>query len=221
MTAISTKGTSIGISNGAVVPVAAPITAIAAAVSAGGAATITATHSLKVGDVVQFNSSTGFAALNNRALVVSEVTGTTEFKVVGVETFGSVETVAAGAKFTPYPAANMINLCLSSFDIAPGTSNEIDTSTYCASGSILGKATPGTITLNGYVDKADIGFAELLKAEDDGKPRVLNIVLPGDLGWLVGVVTIGAMSYTVPLEGAVGFSVQASQNSAIKYLMKP
>jgi hypothetical protein len=220
MTAISTKGTRIGLSNGAVVPVAVAITAIAAAVAAGGPASITAANTLKAGDVVQFNSSTGFAALNNRALVVSEATAA-EFKVVGAETFGSLESMANGAKFTPYPAADLINLCLSSFDIAPGTSNEIDTSTYCGSGSILGKSTPGTITLNGYVDKADLGFAELLKAEEDGKPRVLNITLPGDLGWLVGVVTIGAISYTVPLEGAVGFSVQASQNSAIKYLMKP
>ena len=120
-----------------------------------------------------------------------------------------------------YQAINNINLCLSGFDIAAATTNEVDTSTYCAESSVLGKTTPGTITLTGYGDKEDVGLKELLRAESDGIPRLLTITLPGNLGWLIGVISIGSISWQVPLEGAVGYSANASQNSAIKFIMAP
>jgi hypothetical protein len=192
-------------------------TAITPSANAGEATKITAANTLTPGAIIVFPSSTGFPALNNKALVVTAATAA-DFDVA-VDTFGQAGPMTAGMKVTAYPANAFINLCLSSFDIAAGSSSDIDVSTYCATGSILGKTTPGSITLNGYVDNTDVGFKELILAGEDNAPRVLNIQLPGTLGHLVGVISFGEMSFSVPLEGAVGFSITASQNVSIKYAL--
>ena len=222
MTAVSTKGTVISISSGDAVPVDLTVTAVTPATAPDGLTLITAANSAVAGDVVVFGSSTGFKALNNRAFPIS-ATGlsATQFNIIGADTYGSTETISNNITAQLYKAVNDINLCLSGFDIAQSTTNEVDTSTYCADSSILGKTTPGTITLTGYGDKEDVGLKELLRAEADGIPRLLKITLPGNLGWLIGVIAIGSISWQVPLEGAVGYTANASQNSAIKFIMAP
>lgn len=220
MTAVSTKGTKIGISDGDSLPTDLTVTAIVAATSETGNTKITAMNSAVAGDVVVFGSSTGFDALNNRAFPIAS-TGLTAsgFEIIGAFTYGSSETMSNNVSAKLYQAADLINLCLSAFDIAQNTVNEVDTSTYCASSSILGTVTPGQVTLTGYGDRDDPGMVELLKAEQDNKPRLLVITLPADLGWIMGVLTIGSISWTVPLEGAVGYTAQASQNSALKFVL--
>jgi hypothetical protein len=222
MTAVSTKGTVISISDGSVPPVDLVVTAVTVATTPGGNTIIVAANTAQPGDVVVFGSSTGFTALNNRAFPISP-TGITaaQFEIIGADTYGTTDTISTGITAQLWPSSADINLCLSGFDIAASTTNQVDTSTYCADSSVLGKTTPGTITLTGYGDKEDVGLKEVLKAETDQKPRLLKIVLPGDLGWLLGVITIGPLSWTVPLEGAVGWSSQASQNSALKFIMAP
>ena len=222
MTAVSTKGTVISISSGDAVPVDLTVTAVTPATTPDGLTLITAANTAAAGDVVVFGSSTGFKALNNRAFPIS-ATGlsATQFNIIGADTYGSTETMSNNITAQLYQAINNINLCLSGFDIAAATTNEVDTSTYCAESSVLGKTTPGTITLTGYGDKEDVGLKELLRAESDGIPRLLTITLPGNLGWLIGVISIGSISWQVPLEGAVGYSANASQNSAIKFIMAP
>lgn len=222
MTAVSTKGTKIEISSGDTTPTALTVTAVAPATTVDGLTLITAANTAVAGDVVVFGSSTGFKALDNRAYPISaDGLSATQFNIIGADTFGSTETMSNNITAKLYSSADMVNLCLSAFDIAAATTNEVDTSTYCADSSVLGKTTPGTITLTGYGDKDDVGMKELLRAESDGIPRLLKITLPGDLGWLIGVIGIGSLTWQVPLEGAVGYTANASQNSAIKFVLAP
>lgn len=220
MTAVSTKGTTVGISDGDSVPTDLTVTAVTVATTETGNTVITAANTAVAGDVVVFGSSTGFAALNNRAFPVA-ASGLTaaSFEIIGAFTYGSTETMSNNITAKLYKAADLINLCLSAFDIAQNTVNETDTSTYCASSSVLGKVTPGQVTLNGFGDRDDLGMVELLKAEQDNKPRLLMITLPANLGWIIGVLSIGSISWQVPLEGAVGYTAQASQNSALKFVL--
>lgn len=220
MTAVSTKGTVISISSGESTPTDLTVTAVTPATAPWGLTKITAANTAVAGDVVVFGSSTGFKALNNRAYPISPTgLSATEFNIVGADTYGSTETISNNITAQLYAQVNNVNLCLSGFDIAQATTNEVDTSTYCADSSVLGKTTPGTITLTGYGDKEDVGMKELLKAESDGIPRLLTITLPANLGWLMGVIAIGTLTWTVPLEGAVGYSANASQNSIIKFVL--
>jgi hypothetical protein len=222
MTAVSTKGTVISISDGDIAPTNLTVTAVVPATTPDGPTLITAANTAAAGDVVVFGSSTGFKALNNRAYpVIATGLSATQFNIVGADTYGSTETMSNSITAQLYKKVNNVNLCLSGFDIAAATTNEVDTSTYCADSSVLGKSTPGSITLTGYGDKQDVGMKELLRAESDGIPRLLTITLPGNLGWLIGVISIGTLTWTVPLEGAVGYSANASQNSVIKFVLAP
>lgn len=216
MGATSTKGVKISISNGAIAATKLSPTAVTASTTDGAETTIVVANTLTAGAVVVFPSTTGYDGLNSKAFAVKTATAT-EFTIMA-NTFGQSGPMASGLEVEAYPTSSLVNLCLASFDISQGTTNDIDTSTFCASGSILGTTTPGTITLTGYVDKTDVGFKELIKAGVDNKPRVISIELPGQLGYLIGVVAFSEMSFQVPLSGAVGFTITASQNTSIKYV---
>lgn len=222
MTAVSTKGTIVSISDGTVAPIDLVVTAVTPQTSPTTNTRITALNTAVAGDVVVFGSSTGFTALNNRAFPVAS-TGLSpdSFEIIGADTYQTTDVMSSNITAKLWVATADINLCLSGFDIAAATQADVDTSTYCADSSVLGKVTPGSITLTGYGDKDDVGLKELLKAETDHKPRLLKIILPAELGWLIGVITIGTISWSIPLEGAVGYSTQASQNSSIKFIMAP
>jgi hypothetical protein len=220
MTAISTKGITIGILNGnatgevldisditkATAPVVTLNTPLAAAPNAG--------------DVVVFGTSTGFDELNGKTfLVASTPTPTTsDFTLAGIDLTDSEGAIAAGITATLYDSADFINLCLNQLDIGAATVNNIDVGTFCGPASITGQPQLGTLTIGGYVDPNDTGYQEIIKAEADGKPRVIIIEFPADYGYLVGLITIGSVSWDVPLEGGVGWTATASQNSQIRYI---
>jgi len=100
-------------------------------------------------------------------------------------------------------------ICLSTLDIQIGQQSPIDVSTFCAQASILGNAAASSITLGGYVDIDDTGYSALLAAADDAVEHDLRIVLPSN-GELLATITVGNCSWTVPLEGAVGYSFPAA-----------
>jgi hypothetical protein len=104
---------------------------------------------------------------------------------------------------------DMDRICLSTLDIQIGQQSPIDVSTFCESASILGNAAASSITLGGYVDIDDTGYAALLAADEDGLERALEIVLPSN-GTLLAPITVGNASWTVPLEGAAAFSFPAA-----------
>lgn len=220
MTAISTKGITIGILNGNAVGEDLDISAITKTT----APVVTLGTDLAVapvpGDVVVFGTTTGFDELNGRTFLVNSTPTPTvsEFALTGVDLTDSDGAIAAGITGTLYDSADFINLCLSQLDIGAATVNSIDVGTFCGPASITGQPQLGTLTIGGYVDPDDTGYQEVIKAEADGKPRVIVVEFPAEYGYLVGLITVGSVSWDVPLEGGIGWTATASQNSQIRYM---
>lgn len=121
---------------------------------------------------------------------------------------------------TVIKAADMVRLCLSTMEFGADTVNNIDVGTYCdPSAQIAGLATPGTITLGGYADADDAGLAEIMIAAEDQQPRFFQVVLPGtDNGYIIGEVTLAGFSMSVPLEGAVSWTVSGTQLKKLRWV---
>lgn len=214
MPAVSTKGLMVYLSKASGTPVTITPTAISSAKPA--VVTAAAITGVAKGDILAV-SQTGFPELDGKTFVAGAVTGTT-VELIGSDTTGTTGTLGATPEITAYVAADQVKLCLSSLTIDPPSPSTIDTSTYCAPSSILGTATPGSISMGGYLDETDLGLAEVVVADTDGQPRYFQVVLPGTLGYLVGKVSFAGLSFGVPLEGAVAFSVSGSQNEKITWI---
>jgi hypothetical protein len=213
MSVINTKGVAIYISKGSATATALVPTAISTASPA--VVTVASATGLTKGDVVTFET-TGFNELDGKTFVVGAVDTTANtFEVIGGNTTGTTGTLGATPKASVYKAADQVKLCLSGIEIGQPSTSEIDVSTFCGTASLPGKATPGSLSLTGYADKADAGLAELILADEDGKARFFEIVLPNDNGYFVGQVTFSGYGMTVPLEGAVGFTITGSQTQKI------
>lgn len=220
MTAISTKGITIGIQSGDASGTSLDISAITAAnppvVSLGtplGAAPL-------VGDIVVFGSTTGFDELNGKAFLVADTPAPSvnDFALAGVDLSSTSGAISGSITATLYSTTDFINLCLNQLDIGEATVNTVDVGTFCGPASITGQPQLGTLSIGGYVDPNDTGYAEVLKAEADGAPRVIVVEFPAGYGSLVGIVTVGSVSWQVPLEGGIAWTATCSQNSQIRYV---
>lgn len=167
------------------------------------------------GDLVQF-SNTGFPELDAKMAVVGSLTGTT-FTAVGIDTSSSTGSLGASPSAEVWKKSEMVSLCLSEIAIDAPEPATIDISTFCNPGASLpGNPTPGSVTLNGFVDITETGYQELLAAETDSAARALSIAIPNN-GELVGVIIIGSVSFDLPIEGASGFSAASSMSVALKH----
>lgn len=214
---INTKGVMVYLSKANGTPVPLVPTAITSAKPA--VVTVASVAAIKPGDIVEVGA-VGFNELNNKLFVVGKVTALANtFELVGSNTTTTTGTLNSAPKMTVHTAADQVRLCLSGMDIAAPSTNEIDVSTFCKEGTLPGKVTPGTVSLSGYADKDDDGLAELIAADADGVSRFFQIVLPGTgNGYLVGQLTLSGLSFNVPLEGAVGFTLTGSQTERIRWV---
>jgi len=211
MTAVATKGLAIYLHKGGVAPVDLTPTAITSAKPA--VVTVAATTGITAGDVVKMET-TGFKELDGKTFVVGTVTSTT-FELTGSDTTATTGALGANPKAHVYAAKDQIKLCLASIDFSTEAGGSVSVGTFCdPSASIATPATSaGTVTMTGYIDKADLGYDELLKAVDDGVARMLEIVLPQTQGYIVAPVTLSSIGWTTPLEGAIGFTASGTLGS--------
>ena len=75
----------------------------------------------------------------------------------------------------------------------------------------------GTISMSGYVDICDPDYQALYECYEAKDQRYLKIDLGDAGGWLVVPVTCLSMSWSVPLEGAVGWTIEFAKGSATKH----
>jgi hypothetical protein len=177
--------------------------------------TVASTTGMTEGDIVAF-SQTGFTELDDKVFTVGTITATT-FEVTGADTSTSSGVLGASPVATYYKQAEMVGLCLSGITVDNPVPTPIDISTFCVPGASLpGNPQPGTVTITGYVDVADEGYDELVLSERDGEPRMLDIQIPSN-GDLVGEITIGSVSFSLPLEGAAGFEFNAAMATPLAH----
>lgn len=182
--------------------------------------TVASTAGLSDGDMVLV-TGTDYPELDDKTFVISGIAagGGTKFTLLGADTSATAGTTIGGsAKIAAYIPADMQNICLSSIDISPGTPNTIDISTFCNPGASLpGNPTPGTVTLNGFVDIGSAGYKELLLAEADGKARLIKLDIPNQ-GYLIGKLSIGSVSWGVPIEGSSTFAANATMSVPMRHV---
>lgn len=176
---------------------------------------------VKPGDVV-IPTGVGFSEIEGNAYYVSEVDATAKkITLAGANTTGSNGVLGSTPKIAVIKRVNMVRLCLSQFDIGNASTSTTDVSTFCGDASLPGATTPGTITLGGYAAPDDEGLLEIIKAEADGSARALELILPGSpelsKGCFVGEVSLAGLGYTLPLNGAVGYTVTATQARKFAY----
>jgi predicted secreted protein len=217
MTIINTKNTEVFIQVGS--DTATSLVPVSISNASPAVVEVASVTGIMAGDVVSF-ANTGFNELDGKTFAIGEVTALDNtFTVLGADTTNSVGVLpSVGQTASVVKSADMVKICLSSMEIGADSVNNVDVSTYCdTSAQLPGKSTPGTITLGGYADKDDTGLAEIIKAAEDQQVRAFEIVLPGDNGYIVGKISLAGLSYSVPLEGAVGFTVSGTQASKIRW----
>lgn len=216
MTAYSTNGVKIQLITGEATPINLSPTAISLAKPA--VVTVADTSALLAGMTVKAGN-VGYEELNNRLFVIGEVLDGTTFTLYGTDLTNTSGALSASPTMMAYDTGDEVTLCLTGIDIGASSVSTIDTSTFCERGtSIPGTETLGSLTLDGFADKNSAGLAELVKANEDGAARMLKIVLPQDQGYLVGEVILSGLSFGIPLEGAITYSLQGTQISKIRWI---
>ncbi len=173
---------------------------------------------------VVYCRDTGFPELDDKYFTIASVIGTspdfTGFTMLGADTSDSTATMAAGAKLDIYASDDMVKMCLNNFAFNLTTPGTIAAGTYCNPTATL-PSTPqgvGTATLTGWIDVADPAYVELLKAEDDGETRVFTIELPDGQGEIVAALTITGITWTIPLEGGMGYTATGDLKAKPRHL---
>jgi hypothetical protein len=221
MAVINTKGVAVYISTGASTPHLIPGASIEdISNTAPATVTLLATDSsITVGDIAYTNEVS--SALDGRLYTIGNIAALA-FDLVGSDATsvaGPITGITAPDAITVIPASDMVRLCLSQMEFGADTVNNISVGTYCdPAAQIPGLATPGTITLGGYAEVDDPGLEEIMKAAEDQQPRFFQVVLPGSNGYIVGEIALAGFSMSVPLEGAVSWTVTGTQVKKIRWV---
>lgn len=167
------KGKAVWLSK-APAPTGVAITAVTKAKPA----VLTVVNTAVAGDIVRVEG-TGFAELDGRVFVVSSATGTS-ITLANSNTVASTGTlVTATAKAYHYEfEADFSETCFSSFNVTREPAATIAAATFCSTDSLAGQAGGTTVEFGGFDDPESEGLKELLRAFDDGLPRVMVYCYP-------------------------------------------
>lgn len=216
MTAISTNGLETWLTKGAAT--LEPVAPSAITKAAPAVVTVVDVAPIKEGDLIEA-INTGFKELDGRWFVVGNVNSTANtFELIGSDTTDSTGSLVASPSLSYIKEADMVKLCLSSVDPASEAAGTTSVGTFCdPSATIPALAQAGTLTLTGYVDLG-AAYQELIKATEDGKERILKIVLPQNLGFIVVPAVLSTIAWALPLDGAVGFTVTGAMSTKPRHL---
>jgi hypothetical protein len=221
MAVINTKGVAVYLSKGDSTPHLIPGSSIDEISNEAPAVVslLAADAALTNGDIAYTNEVS--SSLDGKLYTIGNLASTT-FDLTGSDASGEVlpiTGITAADAITVIAASDMVRLCLSQMEFGADTVNNISVGTYCdPAAQIPGLATPGTITLGGYAEVDDPGLEEIMKAAEDQQPRFFQVVLPGATGYIVGEVALAGFSMSVPLEGAVSWTVTGTQVKKIRWV---
>lgn len=215
MPIVSTKGLKIWMEKATASALMLEPTAITKAKPA--VVTVASSTGVAPGDPIAV-SGTGFAELDGQSFVAGAVTATT-IELVGSDTTLSTGTLGADPELSIIPVGDMCELCLAGIDLGDNAPTAISVATFCnPTASVPGNPAAATVGFTGYVDAEDPCYSELLQAVEDGLPRTIKVDLPGGNGYFLMEVIIGSVGYTIPIEGAVGFTFTGTQSTSLRHI---
>lgn len=171
------------------------------------------------GDVVVC-SGTNWSSVD-RVQIAANVTGS-GFDALGCDsTRESVNPATGSVKH--YAADDMTLLCPSSFTDNSTTPGSVSVATFCDASATIPSPTSdaGTCTLEGYVDICDDDYQALYEAYELQDQRYLRIDLGDAGGYLIMPVTAVSMNWDLPVDGAVGYSIEFIKGSATRHAFGP
>lgn len=132
-----------------------------------------------------------------------------EFALVGSDLSGLSASVAGGTA-TPIPEGDWLRFCLRQYTLEQEAADAIDVSTFCGAESLAGTPTPGTITVEGFMDGDVEALTEWRKGIKDGIPRAFMIDPPDRSGYGVITMTITPSGRTETWEVNEGVSFEGT-----------
>ncbi len=211
MARILTKGSKFFLA-GTAAPLSLTPTAISSAAPA--VVTVADASGVTAGDYVKLQN-TGFSDLDGKAFAVGTVDGgANTFELVGSDTTGTSDTLAASPEALLSARDSMTQVCLESITLDAASVSQIDLSDFCEDKTLPGSVTLGGVSFRCWVDDATNRKAQLAaleKAAADQIERPMLIVMPNNKGYVTGAVSIGAVSPGVERNGAYDFTVSGTQ----------
>ena len=201
----SSKGVEIYMGKAEATPLELTPTAISAAKPA--VVSLASTTGISEGDAVKV-SGTGFKELDGKWFTVGTIDTDASIELVGSDTTGSTATLGATPVLTVYASDDVVKLCLASIAITADSPTSVSTATFCDPTSSIPSAiqSAGSIAITGWIDPTCEDYREILLAEEDAEKRVFYIALPNDMGTIMCEGTMSAITFDVPIDGALGFS---------------
>ena len=211
MTAHSTRDVTFWLTTGA--GTTSDISALTQGNPTGFTSTITGTPA--TGDVVVV-SGTNWKRANGAFILDGYSAGSG--KLLGSNTTYESSTGGTGT-LVHYDDDAMTLLCPSEITDNSNTPSTINAGTFCQPDQTI--ASPvvdsGSVELSGYVDICDADYQALYEAYEAQDQRYLKIDLGAAGGYLIMPVTALSMNWSIPLEGAVGYTISFVKGSATKH----
>lgn len=214
----SSKGLTIHFTKNAEQAANVKTTAITAI--AGNLVTVASTTNITAGDMIVIKS-TGTTDIDGQVFVAGAVDGTAKtVEAIGLDTSNfTLLPIESAATLEILPKSELISVCLSTFTLAVQPPQTISVATYCNTTATIKSSVQeaGTLTLGGFLDKTDAAYKELLDAEDDEALRYIKVTLPKEQGYIVAPVKVTQITWGLPLDGAIAFTVTAQLDRKPKH----
>lgn len=149
--------------------------------------------------------------LDNTTFRISEVgTPAGAFTLDGSDLSGLAAPIANTGTATPIPDGDWLRFCLRQYTLEQEAADAIDVSTFCGAESLAGTPTPGTITVEGFMDGTVEALDEWRRGIKDGLPRALKITPPEKSGYGDITMTITPSGRTETWEVNEGVSFEGT-----------
>lgn len=171
-----------------------------------------------VGQLVRVSNS-GFVSLDGKVFSIS-ATSAGSITLLGSDTSAERGNMSTDVSVEIWDSSQLVRLCLTGFTFNPETPGTTNVGTYCNPSATLPQVavSAGTATLNGWIDKNDPGYVELIEAADDATQRIFSIVLPQNQGEIVAPITLSQIAWDIPLEGGMAFTATGALGAAPRHL---
>lgn len=183
---------------------------------------ITVNNTAAVGDIVRIEG-TGMATLDGRAFEIAVATATSI--TINVDTSGEAAAATTGQAYFYAEDSELVCVCLNSFGVTREAGATITAATFCGTDTLTGQPGAKTVEFGGFDDPESDGMRELIKAQDDGEPRVMVYVYPAAASStgasykliLPSVVIAGFNGPVATADGAATFSGTGTVNGRPTY----